>query len=93
MEYLSKTISDTQNEVKDVNSKVQNLPDQIIVKFDEKYALKEHTQNQLNEIKETIEPLTSLRKHIFTALVVIVVVGAAVVAAAYTFVMNNGIAH
>jgi len=48
-----------------LNQKVDELPDLLIKKLDERYASKE----EVAEIKETVDPLTKLRRRVWYLLV------------------------
>lgn len=60
-----KDIQYMQGEFKELKDAVKNLPDELIAKLDERYAKK----HELEEIKETVAPLTDFRKRLWQWLV------------------------
>jgi chorismate mutase len=58
--------------LKDLNKKVDDLPNTLMELLDERYAKKD----EVEELKETVEPFTKLRKRIWYLLVGVMVAGA-----------------
>ena len=56
-------------ELEGINKQLANLPDVLIAKLDERYAKK----SELLEIKETVDPLTNLRKRIWYFMIAVFV--------------------
>lgn len=56
----------------DIDKKLEELPDLLITKLDERYASKQ----KVAEIEETVAPFTAWRKRVWYALVGVLVVGA-----------------
>lgn len=50
------------SKLKDIDKKLSDLPDTLIEKLDERYASKE----KVEEIEETVAPLTTLRRRLWT---------------------------
>lgn len=53
----------------DIDDKLDKLPDLLVKKLDERYASKE----QVNEIAETVEPLTKLRKRLWYFVIALII--------------------
>lgn len=60
-----KDIQYMQGEFKELKEAVKNLPDELILKLDERYAKK----HELEEIIETVAPITKFRRRLWQYLV------------------------
>lgn len=60
-----KDIQYMQGEMHELKEAVKNLPDELIKKLDDRYAKKQ----ELEEIKETVAPITKFRKRLWQYLV------------------------
>lgn len=60
-----KDIQYMQGEFKELKDAVKNLPDELILKLDERYA----KRHELEEIIETVAPITKFRKRLWQYLV------------------------
>lgn len=56
------------SKLKDIDKKLSDLPDTLIEKLDERYASKE----KVEEIEETVAPITKFRRNLWGWLVLIV---------------------
>lgn len=69
MKQLKNDVHEVRTDLKVVKDTLNALPDELIRRMDERYVLK----TDLIEMKETIEPLTKLRKRIWGFMVAIMV--------------------
>lgn len=53
---------DVNRKLTDIDQKLDQLPDKLLEAFDERYAKK----HEVEEIKETVAPLTTLRRRLWT---------------------------
>lgn len=60
-----KDIQYMQGEMHELKEAVKNLPDELIKKLDDRYAKK----HELEEIKETVAPITKFRKRLWQYLI------------------------
>ena len=60
-----KDIQYVQGEFKELKEAVKNLPDELILKLDERYA----KRHELEEIIETVAPITKFRRRLWQYLV------------------------
>lgn len=69
-----KDIQYMQKDLNDLKEAVRNLPDELMAKLDERYAQK----NVVEELQETIAPLTKFRKRLWQMVVFAVFTAATV---------------
>ena len=66
---VTKTVDDLKNgDIKEIRDNIKALPEELTRRLDERYANKDMlliVQNDLKEIKETVDPLTKLRRHLW----------------------------
>lgn len=72
VKQIKNDVQDVRTDLRAVKDTLNALPDELIRRMDERYVLK----TDLIEMKETIEPLTKLRKRIWGFLIAIMVVEA-----------------
>lgn len=63
--YMQERMQGIQDSVKKLDNTLQNLPDELIIRLDERYAKK----HELEEIKETVAPITKFRKRMWQWLI------------------------
>ena len=91
---IAENIQDTQRDIKEVKAAMYNMPDNIIVKLDGRYALREDMhdmRDQIKTINETIEPFARLRRNLWVGFVTAVVLIALIIVAFYEFIARRTI--
>lgn len=79
-----KDIQYMQDDLRNLNETIKNLPEELVKKLDERYAKKQ----EVKQIQETIAPLTTFRKRLWD-MVVYAAFTSAFLAVIYKVVSSN----